>query len=215
MSRILCSGASRSADNRKLTIATSPAFAGEQPPFNVPVDAIAPFAIEGRFTSELNQQRLEEGTAAMSTLRAQARTLMWLVTIPLVALCLLAAVLIGNIVWHGGRFADVVAIYYLPMALYIWAIWMVRQALAAVARGDMFDAVVPTLLSRVGLALFGGAVFTVVGTPLLWRLAYGHDLARPFEASSVALGVIGLTLVLVARLLRRAADMRDELREFF
>lgn len=139
---------------------------------------------------------------------------MWLVTVPFAALCLLAVVLIGNVTWQGGRFADMVAIYYLPMALYMWAIWMVRRALRAIARGDTFDVIVPMLLSRVGLALFGGAVLTVC-TPLVWRLAYGQFLVRPFEASPVALGVIGVTLVLVARLLRRAAAMRDELATIF
>lgn len=151
----------------------------------------------------------------MTTLRTRARTLMWLVTVPLAALCLLAIVLAGNIVWQGGRYADVIAIYYLPMLMYIWAIWMVRSALRRIADGDMFDAVVPALLTRVGLALFGGAVFTVFLTPIGWWLVTGHALARPFEPSGVALGVVGLVLALVAQLLRGAASMREELGEFF
>lgn len=151
----------------------------------------------------------------MSKLQTQARVLMWLVTVPFATLCLLGIVLIGNLAWQGGRFADTVAIYYLPMALYVWAIWMVRQALRAVAGGAMFDAVVPTLLARVGLALFGGAILTVFGTPIAWWLTTGQQLARPFEPSAVALGVVGLTLALVAQLLQRAGAMREELGEFF
>ena len=151
----------------------------------------------------------------MTPLRTQARTMMRLVTVPLAALVLLAALLIGNIVWQGGRYADFVAIYYLPMCLYIWAIWMVRRALHAIAEGEMFATVVPRLLTRVGLALFAGASFTGVGVPLLWKLASGQMLARPFEPSAVALGVVGLTLVVLARLLLRASLMQRELGEFF
>lgn len=104
---------------------------------------------------------------SIQALRRQAEVLKWLVTIPFVGLAILTALLLGNIAWHGGRYADGVAIYYLPMFLYMWAIWMVRRALKSIAAGELFDEIVPRLLFRVGLALFGGALFTVIGQPLV------------------------------------------------
>jgi hypothetical protein len=152
---------------------------------------------------------------SIEALRKQARILMWLITVPFAALILVAAVVIGNVVWQGGRYADVVLIWYLPMFLYLWAIWMVRDALRTIARGEMFNQVVPKLLFRVGLALFAGALFNEIGKPLITALIYGKAWMRTFEASGVTLGVMGATLALVAQLLRRAAAMRDELDGFF
>lgn len=148
-------------------------------------------------------------------LRKQACILMWLVTIPFVGLSLLTVLLLGNIVWQGGRYADSVAIYYLPMVLYMWAIWMVRRALKAIAEGALFDQVVPKLLFRVGIALFGGALFTVIGVPLMTALLYGSPHFKTFEPSPVTLGVVGAALVLFSQLLGRAASLREELDEFF
>lgn len=147
-------------------------------------------------------------------LRKQARVLMWLVTIPLGALTILAILLIGNIVVQGGRYADTVALWYLPMALYMLAIWMVRQALKAIADGKLFGEVVPSLLYRVGLLVFAGAIFNEAGRPLITMMTYGRPWIQTFEASGVTLGVLGLTLALVARLLKSAVDMRDELDGF-
>lgn len=147
-------------------------------------------------------------------LQKQARVLIWLITIPFAALALMAVYLVGNLAWRGGQNADMVVIYYLPMFLYIWAIWMVRQALRAIAAGQMFSRVVPKLLGRVGLALFLGAVFKEVGAPLLTWLAWGHPYIRTFEASGVTLGIVGASLILLAQLLHRASSLREELDGF-
>jgi len=152
---------------------------------------------------------------SVQALRKQARILKWLVTVPFAGLSILTALLLGNIVWHGGRFADAVAIYYLPMFLYMWAIWMVRRALGSIANGVLFDEVVPKLLFRVGLALLAGALFTVAGQPLVYAIFDGNPHFKTFEPSPVTLGVIGASLVLFAQLLGRAASLREELDEFF
>lgn len=152
---------------------------------------------------------------SLEMLRSHARALMWLVTIPFAGMVVIVAALVTGQVWSGGRQLASVLIYYTPMALYMWAIWMVRQSLRAIARGDLFHQVIPALLARVGLALFGGAVFTVFGVPLLTWLMQGRALIQTFEPSPVTLGVIGAALVLLAQLLRRAADEREELQGFF
>lgn len=152
---------------------------------------------------------------SIQALRKQARVLQWLVTIPFAGMAILTALLLANIVSQRGRYADGVAIYYLPMFLYMWAIWMVRRALQSIADGALFDEVVPKLLFRVGLALFGGAIFTVIGQPVVYALFYGAPHLKTFEPSPVTLGVVGAALVLFARLLERAASLRKELDEFF
>ena len=152
---------------------------------------------------------------SIQALRKQANVLKWLVTIPFAGLGILTALLLGNIAWHGGHYADAVAVYYLPMFLYMWAIWMVRRALHLIADGALFDDVVPRLLFRVGLALFAGSLFTVVGQPLVYAILYGNPHFKTFEPSPVTLGVVGAALVLFAQLLGRAASLRKELDEFF
>lgn len=152
---------------------------------------------------------------SVTTIRKQARILMWLVTIPFAALALLITMLVGNIVWQGGQYADKVAIYYLPMVLYVWAIWMIRRSLRAIADGALFDVVVARLMYRVGLALLGGALLTVFGVPLMSALAWGKPYIATFEPSPVTLGVVGATLMLFSQLFMRATAMRDEIEGFF
>lgn len=152
---------------------------------------------------------------SVATIRKQARILMWLVTIPFAGLAVLTALLLGNIVWQGGQYADKVAIYYLPMVLYMWAIWMIRRSLNAIADGALFDDVLAKLMMRVGFALFGGALLTVFGLPLMSALAWGKPYIATFEPSPVTLGVVGAAMVLFSQLFARASVMRDEIEGFF
>ncbi len=152
---------------------------------------------------------------SVATIRQQARLLTWLVSVPFGLLVVLSVLLLGNIVWQGGRYADVVAVYYLPMFLYMWAIWMIRAALKAIAGGALFDDVIAKLLFRVGLALFGGALFTVIGVPLASALLWGKPDIRTFEPSALTLGIVGAALILFSRLFAQAATMRAEIEEFF
>jgi len=150
----------------------------------------------------------------IDTLRARARILMWLVTVPFVLLLTAAAILILAPLWTG-RFSGQALIVYLPMCIYVWAIWMVRQALRSIASGAVFGQVVPRLLWRVGAALFAGGLINVFGVTLLTRLIYGRGAYAAFDGAAITLGVIGATLVLVAQLLAQASAMREELDEFF
>lgn len=150
----------------------------------------------------------------IDTLRTRARILMWLVTVPFALLALTLAILIFAPMLTG-RFSVPVLILYLPMVIYVWAIWMVRQALKSIAAGAVFGQVVPRLLWRVGAALFAGGLFNVFGVTLLTRLLYGRGAYAMFDGAAITLGVIGATLVLVAQLLAQASAMREELDEFF
>lgn len=150
----------------------------------------------------------------IETLRARARILMWLVTVPFVLLLLTAATLIFAPIWTG-RFHIGSLILFLPMFIYIWAIWMVRQALKSIAGGAMFDQVVPRLLRRVGAALFAGALINVFGVSLLTRLIYGRGAYAAFDGAAITLGIVGATLVILSQLLAQASAARAELDEFF
>ncbi len=148
-------------------------------------------------------------------LRKQARILMWLVTVPLALMALLALALVGSVVWSGGHFIDAILYWYLPMFLYMWAIWMIRHALKAISHGEMFSSVIPTLLFRVGLALFVGALYEEIGRAFVAELYWGeYRDPNTFEASGITLGVVGALLALIARLYERAVDLRDELEGF-
>ena len=152
---------------------------------------------------------------SVEPLRKQARLLMWLVSFPFAVMVLLGLAVVGSVIGMGGKGAGVVLYWYLPMFLYLWAIWMIRDALKAISQGEMFGDVVPKLLFRVGLALFAGALYEVLGRVLAAEVFWGQY--RPsgmFEASGITLGVVGASMVLVARLLRQAVEMRDELDGF-
>jgi hypothetical protein len=154
-----------------------------------------------------------ESPMAMDLLRDRARVLMWLVTVPFALLALLAAMQLWFVLWNAAP-AWPLLIAFVPMYIYIWAMWMVRQALKAIAAGRMFDEVVPRLLLRVGIALFVGALFNVFGT-LAAGLIFQLHLPMTFDGAAITLGVIGATLVLVSQLLKQAAAMREELDGFF
>jgi len=152
----------------------------------------------------------------VETLRKQARILMWLVTVPFALMSLLGLVLIVGVPWSDWRYVGVILYWYPPMFLYIWAIWMIRQALKSISRGELFSKAIPTLLFRAGLALFVGALFEEVGRNIVAQLVWGRSVdSNTFEASGITLGVVGAMMALIARLFQRAAEMRDELDGFF
>jgi len=151
---------------------------------------------------------------SIETLRKQARVLMWLVTVPFALLSLLALLVVAGVAW-SGKGVVVVLYWYPPMFLYIWAIWMIRQALNAISRGEMFSKAIPRLLFRAGLALFVGALFEQVGRKIIALLVWGGPAdSNMFEASGITLGVVGAMMALIARLFTRAVEMRDELDGF-
>lgn len=102
-----------------------------------------------------------------------------------------------------------------PVPFYLVALWMIRLAFGQVARGVLFDEVMSQLLGRLGVWLALGAAATVFATPNLLRLLYGprHGAFASFDPAAITLGVVGLMLAILARLLARAAAMRAELDE--
>lgn len=101
---------------------------------------------------------------------------------------------------------------WLPGAFYLWALWSLRGMFAVLYRGGMtFQAAVTRTLGQVGWALTAGAAAGVILTP--YATTGGVRLVGAFAVlfvPSLALGVVGLSLVAVARLLGRAARLEAQ-----
>lgn len=124
------------------------------------------------------------------------------------------------------------AVLWSPTTFYLFALWAVRSAFRDFAVGGVFGPAIATGCTRAGVALAIGATFSAVGVPNAMRLLHAHGLVeRPlavfkgvltFDTAYLAVGVVGLVLMLLGRLLQRAAEiqseaiaMRSELDEFF
>lgn len=150
----------------------------------------------------------------LETLRARSRLLRNLVTMVFALLMLVLGIEVVALL-SGRHPSPWILVYRLPMLFYLWAIWDSRRAIASIGRGELFGTVVPRLLTRVGLALFFGGLINVFGAPLLLWLVAGRGAVAYYDVAAITLGVVGLTLVIVAQLLSQAAAMRQELDEMF
>jgi hypothetical protein len=146
-------------------------------------------------------------------LRKRARLLRNLVTIPLAVLALVLAIEV--LAALTGHYATRAVVGRLPVVFYLAAIWMMRAFLASIARGALFDRVLPQMIARVGVALTAGALTNVFLVPWIWKIAFGTGSYAWYDPAAITLGVVGFALILVARLLAQAAEMRAELDEMF
>ena len=107
--------------------------------------------------------------------------------------------------------------YRLPMLFYLAGVWTVRQAFARLAEGEMFNQLLPILLRRLGLALAGGGVASVFLTQWLWRALIEPASGgwASFDPPAITGGLVGLLMIVLADLMKRAAGMRHELDGFF
>jgi len=103
-----------------------------------------------------------------------------------------------------------------PEVFYLLALWWIRQALAAFAQGKLFAPTIIRMLHRVGVMLAIGAFLNVFLLPAIERaLGLGPGYWVAFDVSGLVLGVIGLTLNVIARVFQLSADMQAELNEIF
>lgn len=111
----------------------------------------------------------------------------------------------------GGR-----SIEACPQALYLLALGGIRQALGAIARGELFGPTLTRMLARVGGMFAAGAFAAVFLVPSLQRaLGAGPPYWIALDISALALGTTGLALTVIARVLRQARDLERELDEIF
>jgi hypothetical protein len=169
-----------------------------------------------------------KGSRAMSAietrLRAQARRLQRLTSVACAATVFLVLMeSLGPIAVNasaGALLAQTLhalahaSIAILPALFYLYGLWQVRCALAALAEGGLFAAAAAVALDRVGWALAIGGLVGVALVPTLSRLAGadpGYVLA--LDVGAVVLAMIGLALVLFADLFRRAEKLQNAMRE--
>lgn len=118
-----------------------------------------------------------------------------------------------------------------PSLCYLVGLWAISQGFRSFARGGLFGPATADGCSRAGVALAIGATLSAVGVPNLARLLAAEGLLTNtywplaylvFDTAYLAVGVVGLALILLGRLLRRASELqaeasalRHELNEFF
>ena len=135
--------------------------------------------------------------------------------IMLVFTLLLAAFAIG--IWTvaaGGSGLYLMLATFLPLPFYLWAIWTARSAILLIGAGGNLHSVLASMLNRIGAALFAGGVVRVFIVPWGIRLATGQGSYAVFDPAAITVGVVGVTLMIVARLVADAGEMRAELDEF-
>ena len=104
----------------------------------------------------------------------------------------------------------------LPEGLFLVGLWWVREALSAIARGELFAASVSRMLDRVGTVLACGSVARVAIVPAVCSLlGEGAGYWIAFDASAMVLAAIGLALKAIAGLLLHASHMQSELDGMF
>jgi hypothetical protein len=102
-----------------------------------------------------------------------------------------------------------------PGVFYLLALWAVRRTFGELSHGRLFQPALARGLRDVGSNLAWGAGMDVLGAPVLLRWVEGvPGSVLHFNTAAIALGVVGLALALLARLLKRAADMQAELDQF-
>ena len=123
-------------------------------------------------------------------------------------------------------------ITWAPAIFYLYALWAIRGAFRDFAQGGQFGPAIAAGCTRAGIFLAAGGTMSAVGVPNIHRLMQlqgvpGGPIQRigtllHFDAAYLAVGVVGLALILLGRLLHRAADLqseaarlRGELDEFF
>lgn len=128
---------------------------------------------------------------------------------------LMPRILAGDGVADLGADFTAAAIQTVPGAIYLWGLWSIRTAFERIAQGALFHPIVGATLDKVGRALAGGAVFSLAAIPSLLRLVgAGPGYLVDFDVATIVIAVIGVFLVVLAGLQRRAAALEAELREF-
>jgi hypothetical protein len=108
------------------------------------------------------------------------------------------------------------AVSAIPEALFLVALWGIRTALAAFARGELFTAAITHMLERVGVVLVCAAAVRLFVVPGVCRLlGFGAGYWIAFDAAAVIVGAIGLALRVIGAVLRHASELESELEQIF
>ena len=162
---------------------------------------------------------MKSSTIALQQLSERMRryvTVLWIICLTLVLLERFSAA--GIQLFRSGAVREFgcQAVSAIPEALYLVALWWIRDALAAFSRGEWFAMPMTRMFDRVGVVLACGAavrIFLVPGLCRLLGLDPGYLIA--FDAASLVLGAIGLAFKALAAVLRQASAIQSELDGIF
>ncbi|MFY1831433.1 DUF2975 domain-containing protein [Myxococcus fulvus] len=164
----------------------------------------------------------KDTTARIRSRSGQLRRLMTLLVTLLTVLLVLerfSAVTLALVREGGGEAARRWAqqgVAAFPELFYLLALWWVRQALAAFARGELFTPTITRALRRVGVMLASGALLGVFIVPSLMRaLGFQPGYVIAYDVGGLVLGAVGLALTLLAHVLTHASALQSELEEIF
>ncbi|HEY8591499.1 MAG TPA: hypothetical protein VIL42_01395 [Sphingomicrobium sp.] len=160
-------------------------------------------------------------------LRRQSR---WFAQLTLTLLVLTALVIvvptaIGLAVLErrGGPSMQLLAwslLTWAPSVFYLYGLAAIRGAFASFAAGGVFGPAIASGCTRAGAAVAAGATMSAVGVPNLYRILDLRGMpggsmqhvgsVLHFDTAYLAVGVVGLALILLGRLLARAAELQGE-----
>ena len=143
-------------------------------------------------------------------------TVLWIVCFTLVVLERFSAAVIH--LFRSGAVRELAcqAVSAIPEALFLLALWWIREALAAFSRGEWFAMPMTRMFDRVGIVLACGAAARICVVPGLCRLlGFDPGYLIAFDAASLVLGAIGLAFKALAAVLRHASTIQSELDEIF
>lgn len=103
-------------------------------------------------------------------------------------------------------------LHWLPTLFYLYALWAIHRAFRHFAQGGVFGPAIAAGCTHAGIALAAGGALSAVGIPNLRRLlsdSPGGSFLH-FDTAYLAVGVVGLALVLLGRLLSHAAELQAE-----
>ena len=160
-------------------------------------------------------------------LRRQSRWFSRLTLLLLTATALLVvvptAISIANSESRGEPVSIVLASAILvwgPALFYLYGLAAVRSAFAEFAAGGVFGPALASACTRAGAAIAAGATMSAVGVPNLRRALIAAGIipgegrtigpVLHFDAAYLAVGLVGLALVLLGRLLARAFEIQSE-----
>lgn len=101
-----------------------------------------------------------------------------------------------------------------PALCYLYAVWVIGQAMGALSNGALFQPVLAMALRRAGVALGVGGVFSVFLMTNLMRLfGFASGGWLYFDIPGMTLGMLGGVLFLLGNLVERAGRLQTELDE--
>lgn len=155
-------------------------------------------------------------TSLAADTRARCRWMRWISLGAAAALAFALAVPVLAIPFTDARDALYTALLVrmLPGLCYLYALVAIERSFAAMSHGSLLLPVLAAALTRVGLALaIGSAISILLVYNLLRVIEVTQGGYLHVDIPGIALGVVGLALVPLADLLRRAHAAEVELDE--